>query len=64
MAVMGDTLVLIGGEQDKKPEFTNQLGVWNIESLEWTHPLPPMSTACKCPSVTTYKNRWLVVMGG
>ena len=64
MAVMGETLVLIGGEQEKKPEFTNQLGVWNSESLEWTHPLPPMSTACKSPSVTTYKNRWLVVIGG
>ena len=64
MAVVGDKLVLIGGEQDKKPEFTNQLGVWNSESLKWAHPLPPMSTACKCPSVTTYKSRWLVVIGG
>ena len=64
MTVMGDKLILIGGEQDDNPKFTNQLGVWNSESLEWTHPLPPMSTACKCPSVTTYKNTWLVVIGG
>ena len=66
IAVIDDNLVLIGGEQDDKlkPRFTNQLGVWDRESLKWTHPLPPMSTPCKCPSVTTYENRWLVVIGG
>ena len=30
----------------------------------WTHPLPPMITACDSPSVTTHDNRWLVVIGG
>ena len=29
-----------------------------------THPLPPMTTACRLPSVATHNNRWLVVMGG
>ena len=66
MAAIGDNLVLIGGEQDDKlkPRFTNQLGVWDSRSLKWTHPLPSMSTPCKSPSVTAYKNKWLVVIGG
>lgn len=66
IAVIDDNLVLIGGEQDDKlkPRFTNQLGMWDSKSLKWTHPLPPMSIPCKCPSVTTYENRWLVVIGG
>ena len=66
ITVVDDKLVLIGGEQDdkRKPRFTNQLGVWDSRSLKWTHPLPPMSTPCKSPSVTTYKNKWVVVIGG
>ena len=43
---------------------TNQLGVWNEQSKSWTHPLPPMTTACQSPSVATHNNRWLVVIGG
>ena len=66
IAVVDNKLVLIGGEQDdkRKSRFTNQLGVWDSRSLKWTHPLPPMSTPCKSPSVTTYKNKWVVVIGG
>ena len=62
MAVVNDQLVLVGGrETDKK---TNKLGVWNEQSKRWTHPLPPMTTACHSPSVATHNNRWLVVIGG
>ena len=65
MAVVDDQLVLVGGRKvvgnyDK----TNKLGVWNEQSKRWTHPLPPMTTACHTPSVATHNNRWLVVMGG
>ena len=66
MTALNDNLVLVGGEnsQDDQARFTNQLAVWNGESLQWTHTLPPMTTPCKHPSVTTYKNRWLIVIGG
>ena len=66
MAIVNDNLVLIGGEnvRDNKVRFSNELGMWNNETAEWTCPLPPMTTACKHPSTTTYKNRWLVVIGG
>ena len=65
MAVVNDQLVLVGGsEAHNYSEKTNKLGVWNVQSREWTHPLPPMTTACDSPSVATHNNRWLVVMGG
>ena len=63
MAVVSDQLVLVGG-RDSFYKKTNKLGVWNEWSETWTYPLPPMTTACSSPSVTTHKNRWLVVMGG
>ena len=62
MAVVNHQLVLVGGIQPNKK--TNKLGVWNEQSKGWTHPLPPMTTACESPSVTTHNNRWLVVIGG
>ena len=55
MAVVNNQLVLVAGDK---------LGVWNEQSEKWTHPLPPMTTACYSPSVATHNNRWLVVMGG
>ena len=66
MTTVVDNLVLVGGEnsQDDQARFTNQLAMWNGESNEWTHPLPPMTTPCKDPSVTTYKDKWLIVVGG
>ena len=65
MAVVGDQLVVIGGcEVDNYSDKTNKLGVWDEQSKRWTHPLPPMTTACDSPSVTTHNSRWLVVMGG
>ena len=64
MAVVNNQLVLVGGMDVQTNKVTNQLGVWNEESKSWTHPLPPMTTACHSPSVATHNNRWLVVMGG
>ena len=63
MVVVNDQLVLVGGMELPTNKMTNKLGVWNEQSKRWTHPLPPMTTACNSPSVATH-NRWLVVMGG
>ena len=64
MAVINNQLVLVGGMDIQTDKVTNQLGVWNEHSKRWTHPLPPMTTACCSPSVAIHNNRWLVVMGG
>ena len=64
MAVVNNQLVLVGGRDIQTRKVTNKLGVWNEQSKRWTHPLPPMTTACHSPSVATHNNRWLVVMGG
>ena len=64
MAVVNDQLVLVGGIELLTDKKTNKIGVWNEQSKTWTHPLPPMTTACYSPSVATHNNRWLVVMGG
>ena len=64
MAVINNQLVLIGGRDIKTDKETNQLGMWNERTKRWTHPLPPMTTACDSPSIATHNNRWLVVMGG
>ena len=64
LAVVNDQLVLVGGREVQTNKTTNKLGVWNEHSKRWTHPLPPMTTACCSPSVATHNNRWLVVMGG
>ena len=61
MAIVNNQLVLVGGID---VQVTNKLGVWTEQSKRWTHPLPPMTTACFSPSVATHNNRWLVVMGG
>ena len=64
IAVVNNQLVVVGGVDIRTNKRTNQLGVWNEQSKSWTHPLPPMTTACWSPSVATHNNRWLVVMGG
>ena len=64
MAVVNNQLVLVGGVDVQTGRVTIKLGVWNEQSKRWTHPLPPMTTACQSPSVATHNNRWLVVMGG
>ena len=64
IAIVNNQLVVVGGLDVRTNKQTNQLGVWNEQSQSWTHPLPPMTTACESPSVATHNNRWLVVMGG
>ena len=64
MAVVNNQLVLVGGRDVQTNKVTNKLGMWNEQSKSWTHPLPPMTTACTSPSVATHNNRWLVVMEG
>ena len=64
MAIVNNQLVLVGGVDVQTVKVTNKLAVWNEESRKWTHPLPPMTTACNSPSVTSHNNRWLVVMAG
>ena len=64
MTVVHDQLVVVGGADERTDRVTNKLGVWNEQSKTWTHPLPPMTTACSSPSVVVYKNKWLVIIGG
>ena len=64
IVIVNNQLILVGGRTEQSRTATNVLGVWNEQSKEWTHPLPPMTTACHSPSVATLNNRWLVVMGG
>ena len=64
MAVINNQLVLVGGREAQTNKKTKKLGVWNEMSKGWTHPLPPMNTACCSSSVATHNNRWLVVIGG
>ena len=65
MVIVNYQLALVGGyDAHITGKVTNKLGVWNEESRKWTHPLPPMITACRSPSVTSHNNRWLVVMAG
>ena len=64
MAVVNNQLVLVGGVDVRTDKVTNKLGVWNEQSKTWTHPLPPMTTACSSPSVVVYENKWLIIVGG
>ena len=64
MAVVNNQLVLVGGRDVQTGMVTNKLGVWNEQSKTWTHPLPPMTTACSSPSVVVYENKWLIIIGG
>ena len=63
MAVVNNQLILVGGHVHSIKK-TNKLGVWNEQSQRWTHPFPPMTTACSRPTVVTHNDRWLVVIGG
>ncbi len=65
MTVINNKLVLIGGVVKKENCFssTKELGEWQSDSNEWTHPYPPMPIPHIRPSVATYEH-WLVVAGG
>ena len=63
MAVVNNQLVLIGGKASEN-KIINKLGIWDESSARWTHPFPPMTTACYRPTIVTHKDRWLIVIGG
>ncbi len=62
MTTINNKLVVVGG-LNRDDSYSSELGEWQPDSNQWTHPFPPMSTPRCWPSVTSYKH-WLVVAGG
>ncbi len=62
MTTINNKLVLVGGF-NRDGSDSSELGEWQPDSNQWTHPFPPMSTPRCGPSATSYKH-WLVVAGG
>ncbi len=62
MTTINNKLVVVGG-RNRDNSDSSELGEWQPDSNQWTHPFPPMSTPRSWPSATLYKH-WLVVAGG
>ncbi len=62
MTTINNKLVVVGGSNRDESD-SSELGEWQPDSNQWTHPFPPMSTPRCWPSATSYKH-WLVVAGG
>ncbi len=62
MTTINNKLVVVGG-RNRDGSVSSELGEWQPDSNQWTHPYPPMSTPRYVPSATSYKH-WLVVAGG
>ncbi len=62
MTTINSKLVVVGGS-NRDYSDSSELGEWQPDSNQWTHPFPPMSTSHYGPSATSYKH-WLVVAGG
>ncbi len=62
MTTINNKLVLVGGS-NRDDSDSSELGEWQPDSNQWTHPFPPMPTPRCWPSATSYKH-WLVVAGG
>ncbi len=62
MTTINNKLVVVGGSNREYSE-SSELGEWQPDSNQWTHPFPPMPTPRSAPSATSYKH-WLVVAGG
>ncbi len=62
MTTINNNLVVVGGS-NRDDSYSSELGEWQPDSSQWTHPFPPMSTPRLWPSATSYKH-WLVVAGG
>ncbi len=62
MTTINSKLVLVGG-RNRDNTGSSELGEWQPDSNQWTHPFPPMSIPRCWPSATSYKH-WLVVAGG
>ncbi len=63
MTTINNKLVVVGGNNREYFSDSSELGEWQPDSNQWTHPFPPMSTPRYWPSATSYKH-WLVVAGG
>ncbi len=62
MTTINNKLVLVGGNNRDRSDCS-ELGEWQPDSNQWTHPFPPMSTPRHVHSATSFKH-WLVVAGG
>ena len=62
MAVWKDHVVLVGGIHVTTKEQSPILGV--LADATWKHPFLQMPTARRSPTVVTFDNRWLIVIGG
>ncbi len=62
VTTINNKLVVVGGRNRNRTD-SSELGEWQPDSNQWTHPFSPMSTPRCWPSATSYKH-WLVVTGG
>ena len=62
MTTINNKLVVVGG-RNREDSDSGELGEWQPDSNQWTHPFPPMPTFSWLHSATSYKH-WLVVAGG
>ncbi len=62
VTTINNKLVVVGG-RNRDGSDSSELGEWQYDSNQWTHPFPPMSTPRCVHSATSYKH-WLVVAGG
>ncbi len=62
MTTINNKLVVVGGIK-RDDSDSSELGEWQHDCNQWTHPFPPMSTPRWSASATSYKH-WLVVAGG
>ncbi len=51
------------GGTNRDISISSELGEWQSDSNQWTHPFPPIPTPRTAHSATSYKH-WLVVAGG
>ena len=61
--INGRHLTVVGGKDRRTRKVTNELGVWDPSSQQWTQPYPPMITPRRHPEVATYNN-YLLAAGG
>ncbi len=62
VTTINNKLVVVGG-RNREDSDSSELGEWQPDRNQWTHPFPPMSTPRCVHSATSYKH-WLVVAGG
>ncbi len=62
MTTINNKLVVVGG-RNREGSDSSELGEWQPDSNQWTHPFPAMSMPRRVHSAISYKH-WLVVAGG